>query len=95
MRLTPTEFRALFEAARTEEHLYNKTAWRHKASGAIYRIDGLAYDSDREEIVVQYVAYELGEYNEYSAMFSHLKSRFLDSFERVEQVQVWQPVVVE
>ena len=87
--ITPEQFKHLFESTRFEHELFNGTYWRHKRTQGIYLIEGLAYDSDRTEIVVQYRPYD--ERTSEPTIFSHLKTRFLGSFERVELQSVWMP----
>lgn len=66
--------------------LAKNTFWRHKRTQGVYTDIGVAYDSDREDFVVQYRDPET------LAVFSHLIGRFLSTFERVEQVTVWEAI---
>ena len=88
MKLTPRQFIDMLHDARLNDHLEESYVWRHKKNQNLYKIVGLAYDSDREEIVVQYQSYDVRS----PIPFSHLKSRFLDSFERVYEVRSWEPI---
>lgn len=84
MKMTYREIQDLIRS----HGLLKDTTWRHIKTQTVYQIVSLAYDSDREVVVVQYRSHD--ENYIVSPLFSHTVDRFKESFEQVELVKVWE-----